>query len=157
VINRNVNPNQIVALFTTTTTAPNAHQAGTEDPAHTFTLRSTRAMADWRWIPPVTERCGTARIRAALIVQMTNTGTILRQISIGLQAPGSNIGVSGLAFDASGDLLVATNQGNVLRLNVNEDAASLTPQPTLTSSPPRRRTGRPRPARRRRTRVRSSR
>ena len=32
-----------------------------------------------------------------------------------------------MVFDASGNLLVSTNQGNVLKLNVNYDAATLTP------------------------------
>src|SRR5207253_4909032 len=67
--------------------------------------------------------------QAGDIVQMTNTGTILRNLTIGLQAPG-NIGASGIAFDASGNLLVSTNQGVVLKLNVNADFANT--KPTLT-------------------------
>ena len=64
------------------------------------------------------------------IVQVTNTGTVLRHSRIGLQAPG-NIGASGIAFDAAGNLLVSTNQGVVLKLNVNADYAATTP--TLTA------------------------
>ncbi|HSV15380.1 MAG TPA: hypothetical protein VLI90_14060, partial [Tepidisphaeraceae bacterium] len=64
------------------------------------------------------------------IVQVTNTGTVLRHLTVGLQAPGS-IGNSGIVFDAAGNLLVSTNQGVVLKLNVNADYA--TTRPTLTA------------------------
>src|SRR4029077_19803647 len=60
----------------------------------------------------------------------SNTGTVLRHVTIGLQVPGGN-GGSGMAFYASGDLLVGTNQGVVLNLNVNADFAATTP--TLTA------------------------
>ena len=62
------------------------------------------------------------------ILQVSNTGTVLRHLTVGLQSAG-NIGVSGIVFDASGNLLVSTNQGIVLKLNPNPDFA--TPIPTL--------------------------
>src|SRR5262249_52239377 len=53
-------------------------------------------------------------------------------VSISPQASG-NLGVSGMVFDAAGNLLVSTNQGVVLKLNVNFDTAPFTPTPTLTA------------------------
>ena len=99
--------------------------AATEDP--TFTFNAPFNLGDGGLAldpatPAEAARFGSVRIDRGDIVQMTNTGTILRHVTVGLQAPG-NIGVSGIVFDAAGNLLGRTNQGVVLKLNVNADFA----------------------------------
>ena len=108
-----------------------AHTAGDEDPAHTFAAPFNLGDGAIALDPSGDGTLWLGSDQTGDIVHITNTGTILKTLSIFPQAPG-NIGVSGMAFDASGNLLVATNQGVVLKLNVNFDAASFTPTPTLT-------------------------
>ena len=111
--------NRIVAIFPSNA---GGHTAGQEDPAHTFAAPFNTGDSGLALDPSGDGTLWFGSDQTGDIVQMTNTGTVLRHLTVATQGPG-NIGVSGIAFDASGNLLVSTNQGVVLKLNVNFDAA----------------------------------
>ena len=121
---RSTNPNRIVAIVAS------GANAGQEDAAHSFTAPFNATYAGLALDPSGNGTLWYGSDQSGDIVQLSNTGTVLRHVSIGLQTPGS-LSVAGLAFDASGNLLVATSQGTVLKLNVNY--APATPLPTLTA------------------------
>ena len=123
--------NRIVGIYAATNTGAGI-TAGTEDPAHTFASPFNLGDGALALDPSGDGTLWLASDQSGDIVHMTNTGTILKTVSLFPQAAG-NIGISGMVFDASGNLLVSTNQGNVLKVNVNFDAASFTPVPTLGS------------------------
>ena len=64
------------------------------------------------------------------MVELTRAGAEVRRVSVSLQGVPANT-VSGLSFDASGALLVATTQGPVFRVNLGSDPA--VKAPTLTA------------------------
>ena len=123
VLNRNASPNQITAIFAS---GPNA---GTVDAAHTFAAPFNAGEAGLALDPSGNGTLWYGSDQSGNVVQLSNTGTVLHTVSVGLQLPG-NISVSGLAFDSAGNLLIGTTQGVVGRINVNYQPAMTTP--TLT-------------------------
>jgi uncharacterized protein YjiK len=67
----------------------------------------------------------------SVLVEMTRSGTQVRQINIGLQGVNDSE-VSGLSFDDTGKLLVSSTQGRIYSVDVNADPAAAA-RPTLTS------------------------
>src|SRR5262249_19421258 len=85
---------RIVAICPTT---PGGRTAGDEDPAHTFAAPFNTGDSGLALDPSGNGTLWFGSDQTGDIVQMTNTGTILRHLTIAPQGPG-NIGVSGLAF-----------------------------------------------------------
>ena len=108
--------------------------SGAEDPNFTFNAPFNLGNGGLALDPATTgPSAGTFWLSSEFtddIVQMSNTGTILRHLTVGLQAAG-NIGLSGIVFDAAGNLLASTGQGVVVKLDVNVNLAATTP--TLTA------------------------
>ena len=79
---------------------------------------------------PATGNLWYASDRGADAVELSRTGTVLRTLSLSLRGVPANT-ATGLAFDAAGRLLVATNSGIVYRVDTTTDPAAQT-LPTLT-------------------------
>ncbi len=81
-------------------------------------------------IDPATGHLWYGSDRSTNVAELTHTGAVVRIVSLGLQQGlDSSSQVSGLAFDAAGNLLVATSRGSVHRISLDFDPAQK--QPTL--------------------------
>jgi hypothetical protein len=68
-------------------------------------------------INPVTGNLWYGSGQSTNVVELTRTGTVLRQVDLAPQGVNQNV-IDGLAFDAAGNLYVASNQGVVYKVNL---------------------------------------